>query len=973
MSEKKLTTRIQQKTDTKANWDKATNFAPLKGEYIYYSDLHKVKVGDGVTKVGLLPFLADSDTHQSIKALNTNNTSAQTVSSSEAIAGSGTINLHKVAKTGSYNDLNNKPTIPTVPSNIVKYTNHTVEVAGTKKTVSAVSPSALYVDNGLIMGGTAAAAGLVTRGICGVTTPDSTGACTKENLYLNYDGDDNYSRKVVLGAGSTGDSIAGGATTFSAVRGDQMVGYVNSLALIKSGKQTTTSTADGGSNVYTFTDTKGATSTFTVKNGSKGSQGPRGPGGAAAGFGTPTASVDANVGTPSVTITSSGPDTAKVFNFTFKNLKGATGGIGPQGPEGPRGPQGEKGATGSVASITNSGSGNVVTDVSLNTSTKVLTVTKNKTLATVATSGSYTDLANKPTIPTVNNGQLTIQKNGSTVATFTANQSGNATANISVPTKLSDLSERSLGSLTSRGEEHLDWGGPARRGSISPVGAALSAEHSANRLALINPNALTLEYSSDGGTTWTPYSYTGSDKTKICTTDLRLNIGRPDNTTNLVANKSKTRITITAEDGTHEYIYTNMRKMLVNVSTATDISMLVETRTGTNYKNNGAWSSVGTYQLAGWSGWNDIPMGTSLGGYVNQLQNNWQMRLTFSCPTVSSDAPKEGAILGIRLFGESCWVPASNLAKTGNIYTYDMGGNVSFPAGLSVNGAFTIGGKALATVATSGSYNDLTNKPTIPSKLSQMTNDANYVKSTDNIDADTLAGKTYSAIESMINKKQNSSAFLDLITDLPIESFGFLHVYQNKFGISTAALGDLPKASMLEYGTVKLVNDTEQSVSANSVSSTASRTYAIQKDSTGGLVVNVPWTSYTLPDAGVNTKGGVKAGFGSQKTGNGVFELWADIKQGNNALYIRAGQFKQTSGSETTATEFTFKRAMSSMGEATYVSVILGDSYGQATNGQWMGALAVDGSKYTGFSYRAANGEKGHVYYIAIGVYIKPQ
>lgn len=37
-------------------------------------------------------------------------------------------------------------------------------------------------------------------------------------------------------------------------------------------------------------------------------------------------------------------------------------------------------------------------------------------------------------IPTVNNGTLTIQKNGTTVATFSANQSGNATANITVPT-----------------------------------------------------------------------------------------------------------------------------------------------------------------------------------------------------------------------------------------------------------------------------------------------------------------------------------------------------------------------------------------------------------------------------------------------------------------------------------------------------------------------------------------------------------
>lgn len=50
--------------------------------------------------------------------------------------------------------------------------------------------------------------------------------------------------------------------------------------------------------------------------------------------------------------------------------------------------------------------------------------------------------------PTVNDGTLTIQKNGTSVATFTANQASNATANITVPTNTSDLNNDS-GFITS--------------------------------------------------------------------------------------------------------------------------------------------------------------------------------------------------------------------------------------------------------------------------------------------------------------------------------------------------------------------------------------------------------------------------------------------------------------------------------------------------------------------------------------------
>lgn len=75
-----------------------------------------------------------------------------------------------------------------------------------------------------------------------------------------------------------------------------------------------------------------------------------------------------------------------------------------------------------------------------NASSGLAQILNKPSLATVATSGSYNDLSNKPTIPTVNNATLTIQKNGTTVQTFTANQGSNATANITVPTSFSDLS-----------------------------------------------------------------------------------------------------------------------------------------------------------------------------------------------------------------------------------------------------------------------------------------------------------------------------------------------------------------------------------------------------------------------------------------------------------------------------------------------------------------------------------------------------
>ena len=52
----------------------------------------------------------------------------------------------------------------------------------------------------------------------------------------------------------------------------------------------------------------------------------------------------------------------------------------------------------------------------------------------------------------------------------------------------------------------------------------------------------------------------------------------------------------------------------------------------------------------------------------------------------------------------------------------------------------------------------------------------------------------------------------------------------------------LPEATATVRGGIELFSNTDQSVAANSISSTASRTYGSQLNSSGQLVVNVPWT-----------------------------------------------------------------------------------------------------------------------------------
>ena len=196
---------------------------------------------------------------------------------------------------------------------------------------------------------------------------------------------------------------------------------------IRSVVQTVTSPDDNGRNEITVTLTDQTTSKFYVENGSKGSTGAQGPAGQDGQDGQD------GIGIDDITVEQSTFDgQANVVTVHLSNGTTETFNVY----------NGHTGATGTAGTLnTNNTSAAIPTSESMS---------GNINLHKISKTGNYNDLLNKPTIPAAaNDSTITIQKNGTTLNTFTLNQSSPKIVNIPIPTTVAELSDASNYALVS--------------------------------------------------------------------------------------------------------------------------------------------------------------------------------------------------------------------------------------------------------------------------------------------------------------------------------------------------------------------------------------------------------------------------------------------------------------------------------------------------------------------------------------------
>ena len=185
----------------------------------------------------------------------------------------------------------------------------------------------------------------------------------------------------------------------------------------------------------------------------------------------------------------------------------------------------------------------------------------------------------------------------------------------------------------------------------------------------------------------------------------------------------------------------------------------------------------------------------------------------------------------------------------------------------------------LSSVATSGSYADLLNAPAIGNGKITIQG-TGVLGGGGSFDLNSSTASTLDITHDTVTRTDTSSTSAPAyggtftVVDSVTSSADGHITSANVKTVTIPAAYTLPSSSATVLGGVKLGSSTTQTVAANAVSSSASRSYAVQTNASGQMLVNVPWTDTNNYVTGVsfNTGTGVLG-----VTRNGLTGLTVDL------------------------------------------------------------------------------------------------
>ena len=273
-----------------------------------------------------------------------------------------------------------------------------------------------------------------------------------------------------------------------------------------------------------------------------------------------------------------------------------------------------------------------------------------------------------------------------TGATGTAT-SFDGSANITIP-------------VTSVKEAYLSWGGKNITGGYSPVDAAMVPVLGANRLAFMPAAGVEVQYSTNGGSTWSTYSTTDANKINLFNGNGAGHYIGASSATGIDKSNYQLRITITTNTAN---VYTALNKFVIYCSTngSSGSWCTIDGKTKANVDSGtDTWVTFANkVSLSGWSGYNVINI-SEITTYGNTSAQYQKLRFTFGVTSHPSSSSYGGLIIyKIMGFGGMGWTTPSTMASNGHMYTYDASKNVTFPATVT---ATTFSGKLAASNVTAG-------------------------------------------------------------------------------------------------------------------------------------------------------------------------------------------------------------------------------------------------------------------------------